>query len=383
MIFIDLTAYSPNYLGGVSAYVRGLVGGFSQIENSKEIILLTAEPTPVENFKSKNNQITIIQIKIRFPRITRYLHVFNYRLVKSQRFLAIIQKVSHADAIKIINKFPGVVYCPTTYANFPLKDLKYVVSLHDIQEKHYPEFFSRSQRTYRDLNVKNTLKWASHIQISSHFVGEEIRKYYKLESKKCEFEIISEGVSIKSANSELSIPIKRPSNMVILPASFHQHKNQVILLDALKELDNSFDFYLTGDSTMHVRGREFQELARNNHVRLLGYINAKQLQEFYDEAFIVLSTSLYESSSLPLLEGIASGCIPVASDIPAHREMAESFEIFLFDPLNPRDLVLTFKKIAQLSEENVERIIQNNLETINQYKWNAIARKYLGLFSVS
>lgn len=380
-ILIDLTSYSPTYKGGVSTYVKGLVNGLKEISNNSTISLLVFADTDIPWLINFDSTITVIRIKQTAPKFVRILHVINYRVFKSTILLTGIQILSYKNLIWRLSGKSNVIYTPTTYANFPAFNSKLMVSMHDIQEKRYPEFFTRSQKIYRDLNVRNTLKHASHIQVSSHFVKEEIKKYYPKETFKTFFEVIPEGVSLLSSGvqSEKLNEIRQDS--VILPASFHPHKNQVILLDVFKHLKSQIKICATGDVAIHERQEEFQILTRKNNFYLLGFVNEEELEAIYRESLIVLSTSLYESSSLPLLEGISKGCIPVASDIPAHREMALNLTIFLFDPKNPAELATTLDKIAKLSNKELREIRQRNSEALRKYSWQSIATKYVEVLS--
>jgi glycosyltransferase involved in cell wall biosynthesis len=253
--------------------------------------------------------------------------------------------------------------------------------MHDIQEKRYPEFFSKSQKIYRNLNVRNTLKLASHIQVSSHFVKKEIQKYYPEESIKTTFVVIPEGVNLLPSRAQGERLMAKRQNSVILPASFHPHKNQVILLDVFNHLKSKIKICVTGDVGIHEKREQFQILTRKHDFHLLGFVSEEELGAIYRKSSIVLSTSLYESSSLPLLEGISNGCIPVASDIPAHREMALNLTIFLFNPNDPAELAATLDMIASLSDEKLREIHQWNSEALKEYSWQSIANKYVEVLS--
>lgn len=380
-IYIDLTSYSPTYQGGVSTYVKGLVSGMRDVKHSVNIFLLTFDDVEVPLINNLDSGISAIRVKKTAPKTVNILHRINYRVFRSRILLTAIQFLSNKNIINFLVKNPGVVYCPTTYANFPTFNSKLLVSMHDIQEKRYPEFFTKSQKIYRDLNVRNTLRLASHIQVSSQFVREEIVKYYPEDSASTIFEVIPEGVHLHEPSEQVKKFSKPRQKSLLLPASFHPHKNQTILLDVFQHLKCHIKVSLTGDVGIHERREDFLQLARKHDFHLLGFLSEEDLGEVYRESSIVLSTSLYESSSLPLLEGISSGCIPIASDIPAHREMALNLKIFLFDPSDPLDLAITLDKVAKLKEKEVRIIQQWNMEKLKQYSWKSVAQKYVELLS--
>ena len=380
-IYIDLTAYSPTYKGGVSTYVQGLVNGFAGIDHDARIFLIVFDMEQIPTLTISDPRMTVIHIKQFSPKLVKFLHKVNYRLFRSEYLLTIIQILLHKNIYRILVSKPGIVYCPTTYANFPVLRSKLVVSLHDIQEQRFPEFFTKSQRIYRALNVRNTLRAASHIQVSSFFVFEEIKRYYENKSLKNVFVVISEGVELREDELKIGFGDKSQCNTLVLPASFHPHKNQEILLNVIQNLTSPVKICLTGDVSIHRKFQDFMNMAEKYDFHLLGFLTEEQLRSLYSDSSIVLSTSLYESSSLPLLEGISYGCIPIASDIPAHREMAKNFKMFLFDPMMPNQLIEKIDEVSRLSSEDKKHIQEWNGRALEQYSWKDIAGKYLDLFS--
>lgn len=381
IVYVDLTSYSPKYLGGVSSYTKGLIKGLLNLQENFKIVFLVTDQNQIDSLSIENNGNEIIFVKPTFPKAARVINSFNYRLIKSRKLLSFTQQITWHSAVKIINLNPGVIYTPTTYANFTARKAKLVVSLHDIQEKSYPQFFSSEQKIYRDVNVKNTLNLAWRIQTSSLFVKNEILSHYTVSDSNMKFEIIPEGVEIAKYKSTQRQKTGSNLKMVLLPASFHRHKNQQILLNSIPTLSSKFKFYLTGDVNIHRQKKDFIELSNQGGLVLTGFISDKELNGLYGDADIVLSTSLYESSSLPLLEGIAARCIPVASNIPAHREMTEKLKIFLFDPFDTDGFCNLLDEIYSLSEKERDEILSHNARVLKHYSWYSIAENYADLFN--
>lgn len=270
-----------------------------------------------------------------------------------------------------------MVYTPTTYANFPLK-VHSLVSLHDIQEKTFPEFFSKKVLSFRHVSVSNTLEIGSSIQVSSDFVREEITRFYRSSSEFTNFVKIEEGVQLENrSNTDEKIRIQDRELRMVLPANFWKHKNQKVLIDALSDLNIPFEVVFTGQ--LFTIGTELQnDLRKISEEKFIfkGFIPTSDLLEIYQKSDIVISTSLYESSSLPILEGIAQGCFPIASRIPAHTEMAKSFNMFLFDPKEPQSLKAEVLRFHSLSSQEKDTLRKENLISIVDFDWRVQAQKY-------
>jgi glycosyltransferase involved in cell wall biosynthesis len=115
------------------------------------------------------------------------------------------------------------------------------------------------------------------------------------------------------------------------------------------------------------RARELRELAEQHGVgplvELAGWVDEPALQRLYETAAATVSPSSYEGFGLPVAESIAHGLPTIASDIPAHREvagdaaayfssgdeaaLAERLRAVLDDPAERERLVAAARRRAQ------------------------------------
>jgi glycosyltransferase involved in cell wall biosynthesis len=169
---------------------------------------------------------------------------------------------------------------------------------------------------------------------------------------------------------------------ILFPAAFWEHKNHFLLFKSLALVDPSLRF------TVHLTGYQFgkeekyKELILNNSnqtINFHGVVSEVELINLYSKSNIVLSCSLYESSSQPLLEGAAAGCILLASDIAAHREMSTSINLLLFNPTDPLSLADLLENVAQNKIER-DAIIYSNHRAIAGYDWSIISLRYWAIF---
>jgi glycosyltransferase involved in cell wall biosynthesis len=112
-------------------------------------------------------------------------------------------------------------------------------------------------------------------------------------------------------------------------------------------------------------------------VEFKGRISREELEDALHKVDIYISTSLSDSTSVSLLEAMASGLIPIVSDIPGNREwIEEGVNGFLFPAGDSQALaqkivwvINNFKEVVALREEN-QRIIrekalwEENMRTI-------------------
>jgi glycosyltransferase involved in cell wall biosynthesis len=310
------------------------------------------------------------------------LHSISYRFPIPLLFLSASRKFLNQKNLIQLNEL-DIIYCPTTYLNSTGK-FKSVVSLHDTQEVSNPKNFSKSQLRYRRANLKYTLKYADLIQVSSEFIRQEIPKTkFPLIAKK--LFVIPEGVDSGYFRSPESKPRNDDSINILVPANFHLHKNHMLILQALqlssqgKRIRVSF----IGEGATFEESRSFADSISSDKLELifLGKVEDATLRAKYIDSHIVISASSYESSSLPLLEALSSGGVAIASDIPAHQEMAAQFPIILFEHLSAVSLALALDEVIKNFEVLFsESAIQARRDSILKCDWNQIASIYLEHF---
>jgi glycosyltransferase involved in cell wall biosynthesis len=88
----------------------------------------------------------------------------------------------------------------------------------------------------------------------------------------------------------------------------------------LKEEPNT-KFFVAGDGAERDNlEKEAKNLNVSSFVRFLGRIPHEKMADLLAQADIYVSTSLYDGTSVSLLEAMGSGAFPIVTDIPANRE---------------------------------------------------------------
>ena len=231
--------------------------------------------------------------------------------------------------------------------------------------------------------MKSTLKYSTSIQVSSSFIQGELIRYFPEELRNKRIVVIPEGVDTKYF---------MPSNerhtckhlAVLYPASFLEHKNHQYLVKALellpKELSISVKFTGEPNRYIDILLEKTTELVRSRII-LTGQLSDSELLAEYQQCDVVISCSKYESSSLPILEGLSCGAMALASDIPAHREMAKDLPITLFGLENPELLSIL---LIQRLRERISRFEQLPInEFLAGRDWSEIGSRYLDYFEES
>jgi glycosyltransferase involved in cell wall biosynthesis len=138
----------------------------------------------------------------------------------------------------------------------------------------------------------------------------------------------------------------------------------------IEKTNKKAKFWITGLGSQEQELRKLaSKLKVEKNVEFKGYVNREDLEVLFLKADLYISTSLSDSTSVSLLEAMASGLLPVVTDIPGNREWVEDGKNgFLFMPGNYQALadkviwvINNFKNIEKLRAENPKIIREKAL----------------------
>jgi glycosyltransferase involved in cell wall biosynthesis len=387
-IGINLLNISPAYKGGTTSFTDGLLRGLSNTGVNKTFqIYIRSKDVHFVSFLKDNPNFEIIifnhvSLGIR-RKIRKILLRFNSLIIDEK-----IMEILFGNISRKISRLSEVIYTPTT-VSFPYcYKIPSVLSIHDIQQVHFPEFFSEQELKLRKITYDLSVKNASFIQASSVFIKEDLQNNYSLVNS-TSIKVISEGVNIPVFRKQKKISyLKEKYNFsnkyLFFPAQIWPHKNHITILKALKKIEREtgIQICLVLTGAIYEKSEpifEFIRLNNMDYVHYLGLVSFNDLICLYQNAEYMITGVLYESSSLPILEAAASGTPVIASRTPPNIEMSENLKINMFDPLNTNELSELLLRIWDNQELRKEQVDYNNIN-IKKYSWDTVALKYIKTF---
>ncbi len=371
-VLVDCSELNAVNSGGVRSYTLNITKALAQNLQTHVSILINEESR--ELFQEIANLIPddslyVIKkanfpLKVTLGILERLELIRIYMYLKSMRVKRVLSEIAI-----------DIVYTPTTFLNYDYGKTPSVVTIHDIQEKDFPQNFSCRIRKYRDFRNRITLKHASSVHVSSRFIEGTILKNYPALYHRERFCVVHEGVDI----SRFKDDGREKKRQIIFPARSWPHKNHVTLFKAIEGIGagNMPDIIVTG-ATQEDFKKNLPGLPGS--VIFKGVVSERELTDLYKESFAVISCSLYESSSLPILEGVAAGCIGIASSIPAHLEMAQHLDLALFAPTNSEELTQLIRNLTSEFDGNLNNPRRNS-QKISRYDWvnvgDSLIREFL------
>jgi glycosyltransferase involved in cell wall biosynthesis len=368
-ITIMALTFAPRKSGGIETYFRTLLHSLQEADQSSQYILVLPQDCLDEvEVKAKNiNKVTV--------KVPVYKNVL--------RRLKLLTTDYETDLVRQIDSLGGDLF------HFPLHVIqpagligKKIISVMDIQEEYWPEFFSKEDLKSRERSHKKSILQADHIITISEFTKQTIVDKYKVDpSLITPIHLSYDESTFKEPASSLSV--KLPKKFFYYPAATWPHKNHLRLLEAFKELSSKYtDFHLVlsgirmqGSDKLH---NKISELDMKDRVHLLGYMPGNELPLIYRRAYGLVFPSLFEGFGIPLLEAMASDCPIIASSTTSIPEVAGQAALY-FDPLDPKDIASKMeglinepglrKKLVTRGRKRVRMFSEINMakETIKVY----------------
>jgi glycosyltransferase involved in cell wall biosynthesis len=129
---------------------------------------------------------------------------------------------------------------------------------------------------------------------------------------------------------------------------------------------------------------EAKDLNIHSYIKFLGRVSHEEMPNLLAEANIYVSTSLYDGTSVSLLEALAAGAFPVVTDIPSNREWITDGENGFLVPIG-NEYILAGKIVEAIrSKELLVKANKTNRKLIEQKaNWKTNIRKMANIYESS
>ena len=277
-----------------------------------------------------------------------YLTLYNKfnRVIKSSK-----RKVK-LDLLDLILKEHEIDIIHTPTQNIILKPgFKTITTLHDVQELHFPEFFTSAERSFRAVHYKKCIDNADAVIVSYNHVKKDILRYFAKPAEQVHEVLLDmQDLWFENFKDEDNMALNKfdlPESFLLYPASTWMHKNHLNLLQAIKSLNNEIKLVLTGNPTKYYDDVLLPYIKENKleeRVFHLGVVSDKELFALYHSCKAVVVPTLYEAGSFPLMESILMNIPVVCSNVTSLPETIGNIK-FVFDPMNISDMKNKIKLI--------------------------------------
>jgi len=376
--FALLTLF-PGRVGGSESYVRGLLGEFAAGNGPERVTVLANGPV-MKAYRERAGGPVALR------------HARGYRAGESDLTRLVAMSTAPLARRRLARDLPGdvdVLHHPVTVPIPRMPGVPTVTTVHDLQHRELPGFFSRGERLFRRWAYEGAARRADLVLTPSEHARERLIEIAGVPPERAA--AVPLGIDHgrfrpepTDADATLAERLSLPGRYVVYPANLWPHKNHARLIEAFSRLpDDGLELVLSGQD--YGRRRELEEQARRlgieGRVTHLGYLEPEDVPALYRGALAMAFPSLYEGFGSPPLEAMACGC-PVASSTRGSLAEVLGDAALSFDPESADDIAAA---IARLAEDGAlrERLIERGLERARGFTWEAAARRHLELYELA
>jgi glycosyltransferase involved in cell wall biosynthesis len=260
-----------------------------------------------------------------------------------------------------------------------------VMTLSDIQEVFYPEFFTPAELLIRADHFRGSAAMADRVITVSEFSRQSIIRHYGVPGHRVvvayhcpNLPAFQTGGVAESWDAPLP-----PSDWLFYPANHWRHKNHETLLQALvllREQGLEIPLVVTGYDMPngYPLKKRVAELGLGSQVWDVGYVSPEQLSFLYDKSRLVVVPSLFEGFGLPLVEAMAAGRAVVASRTSSLPEIGGG-AVAYFDPLVPADMAGVVREYWLNARER-RNLVERGRQRVRFFSPQRMAASHLEAF---
>lgn len=258
---------------------------------------------------------------------------------------------------KGIKKFVSMYQCPTI---FP-KNVNHTMVVHDIIPRLFPEYLNNwRKRLYWSLTEK-AIKRASRIVAVSKNTKRDLVRHLEIPEERIvvSYDDVDEIYKKEPSEKEIESVLEKyglQKGYVYSGGGLEKRKNMENLILAYKKLlddgEKVPDLVISGRLMPELAPlvTDVEALVRDlgieNRVKLLGFVDQKDLPVLYHEAKIFVYPSFYEGFGMPVLEAMNQGVTVVASNASSIPEVGGD-AVRYFDGENQNDMAEKIKEVLK------------------------------------
>ena len=364
-IAVDLIWVKVGKVGGAESFIRNLLDGIKSCDSKNQYYLITTRDNEYSFRHYEADNIKILTADINSEPVAKRLFWQN---VFFERFL----------------KRNGIHYCFCPVYLKPIfksKSITYITVIHDLQQLHYPEYFSK-KRYYWTVNAwRRTIQTSKKVVAISNYVKNDIIENYNTNESKIDViydPIVIDNGEVEFSNVQHKYGIEKEEYFFALSAML-KHKNLDTLIEIIKRIVQEdvrevprklIVSGINGDAKDSIE-KKIQDSNLGDYCVLTGFISNEERNTLYKNCYAFLFPSVFEGFGMPVIEGLMFGTRVITTRESCIPETSQGKAVYVNDPYDVREWLDTLIKAKELPKIKYE---------FSEYEKKNIAAKYIELF---
>ncbi len=271
------------------------------------------------------------------------------------------------------------------------KKIKQVVTVHDLIQERYPEYYNAVDRKIYTLKLQQACRQSNVVVAISEQTKNDLVYFLKIDPQKirviyqsCDFQFsIDNGNQIENRKSKIENRYDLPENYILYVGTVNERKNLLTLVKAVEQLKNTPDeinLVAIGDGGAYFK--LVQDYMVQKKLEKLIYLRPKvdfeDMPAIYRAAKIFIYPSFFEGFGIPIIEALWSG-VPVITSIGSCFSEAGGKNSIYINPHQPEVIAEAIKKINNDSDLRQMMITSGRLFAEN-FRAEKIGSEWIDLY---
>jgi len=318
---------------GLGSYSRNLIQGLAKKYPENEYVLYTPERNP-DLFEPTQECFSV--------KVPQRLY---HRIFRSYWKSFYVSKQLPRDRIEI---FHGLSH-ELPY-NFPEKQVKSVVTIHDLIFLRLPHLYRTVDRTIYERKFRYSCNVSNRIIAVSQQTANDIVEFFKIEPGK--IDVVYQGCN-PMFNSEVSLIEKEilrmkyllPKSFILYVGTIEERKNLLTLIKALHYGKIDMPLVVIGKNTPYLN-KVIEFIERHSLINIIfcDVVQNQDLPGIYQLADLFVYPSIFEGFGIPILEALYSKVPVITSKGSSLAEAGGKYTLYV-DPNNVEEMAAAIKKV--------------------------------------
>jgi glycosyltransferase involved in cell wall biosynthesis len=265
-----------------------------------------------------------------------------------------------------------------------------VYNPHDLQHRHYPQFWTPEILAWRETLFSAGCHLAQGVVVGSRWVKDDVVRQYGIDPAKIQviFEAPTTETQAEPSQAVLAGVRSRyqlEAPFALYPAGLWHHKNHIRLLEALASLRDREGLAVRLVCTGALRPdcwprveRCLHELRLADQVKFVGLVPDVDLRALFSLAEFLIFPTLFEAISLPIFEAWQAGLPVACSNATALPEQVGDAAL-VFDAKSPGEIAAAIRRMATDPELRAT-LRRRGGERIKDFSWERTAKAYRAVY---
>lgn len=382
--------------GGVEQFVQSLVTGLGQLTDGDDhylIVTCRRGANVLRRCVGRNQELIVRESRSIRTRLREFLGPWGEKLGTLSRDLRYRLRGSLAVTLSANDGFldrlgVDVVHFPYQY--YERTRTPALFNPHDLQHRHFPEFFSPAEVEAREAIHGPACRGSAMVVADSAFVARDVIAQYGVAAEKARVVYFGPPTALGVEPTEADMVEARSryrlsGRFCLYPAQFWPHKNHLRLLESLAMIRQKHGCPIPLVCTGYQRAGAFREVSRQvarlgleDQVSFPGFLKPVHLRAIYRLADFLVFPSLFEGGGFPVLEAFVEGT-PVAAARATSLPEYGGDAVCWFDPTSIQDIGRALMEMWS-SAELRSALRQQGASRVKRFSWETLARTYRAIY---